>query len=158
MNLQIPNGSLRHVAWDEVGALVTIPFWRAEVSKFGSLLLGKKAACLPDLLKQLPEIGSRLPDPKGTLLTPKERTDRAVHLLGMAVSLVLLEKGWKLYSQPAVFNFRRGDESLDAFGLVNDLVARKLSTEDWVQKCSQLGIAEETLGDAKSQTIPASSA
>jgi len=158
MNQQIPKSTLRHVAWDEVGTLVTIPFWRSEVAKFGSLLLGKKAVSLPDLLKQLPQIGSRLPDPKGTLLTPKERTDRATHLLGMAVSLMLLEKGWKLYTQPAVFHFRRAEETLDAFGLVNDLVAGKLSPEDWVQKCSELGIAEDTLGDLKPQTIPVSSA
>jgi hypothetical protein len=44
---------------------------------------------------------------------------------------------------------------LNAFGLVNDLVAGKLSPEDWVQKCSQLGIAEEILGVVKEQTIPA---
>jgi len=71
---------------------------------------------------------------------------------------MLLEKGWKLYTQPAVFHFRRAEETLDAFGLVNDLVAGKLSPEDWVQKCSELGIAEDTLGDLKPQTIPVSSA
>ena len=146
MNPQIPKGSLRHVDWDDVGTLITIPFWHSEVTKFGSLLLGKKAASTPDLLKQLPEIGSRLPDPKGRLLAPRERTGRAAHLLGMAVSLILLQKGWTLHTQPAVLHFRRGGETLDAFGLVNDLVAGKLSSEDWVRKCSQLGIGEETLG------------
>lgn len=158
MNPQIANGSLRHVAWDDVGAQVTIPFWRSELAKFGSLLLGKKAISVPDLLKQLPQIGSRLPDPKGTLLTPKQRADRAAHLLGMAVSLILLEKGWKLYSQPAISELRRGGETLNAFGLVNDFLAGKIVPEDWVQKCAQLGIADDTLGAAKPQTMPASSA
>lgn len=76
----------------------------------------------------------------------QERTGRAAHLLGMAVSLILLQKGWILHTQPVVLHFRRGGETLDAFGLVNDLVAGKLSSEDWVRKCSQLGIGEETLG------------
>jgi heat shock protein HtpX len=151
MNPQIAKGSLRHVDWDDVGTLVTIPFWRSEVANFGSLLVGKKAVSTPDLLKQLPEIGSRLPDPKGRLLTPRERTGRAAHLLGMAVSLILLEKGWTLHTQPAVLDLHRDGETLDAFGLVNDLVAGRLSPEDWVRRCSQLGIAEETLGAA--QTI-----
>jgi heat shock protein HtpX len=154
MNPQIPKGSLQHVAWDDVGTLVTIPFWRSEVAKFGPLLLGKKAVSLPDLLKQLPEIGSRLPDPKGTLLTPKQRTERVAHLLGIAVSLILLEKGWKVHIQPAVLQFSRDGETLDAFGLVNHLLVGTLSPEDWVQKCLRLSIAEETLGVVKAQTIP----
>ena len=35
MNQQIPKSTLRHVAWDEMGTLVIIPFWRSEVAKFG---------------------------------------------------------------------------------------------------------------------------
>ena len=73
----------------------------------------------------------------------------------MAVSLLLLEKGWKVHKQPDVFQFRRGGETLVAFGLVKELLAGKLSPEDWVQKCFQLGIAEETLGVVQAQTIPA---
>ena len=155
MNPQIPKDSLQHVAWDDLGTLVTIPFWRSEVAKFGPLLLSRKVVSLPDLLKQLPEIGSRLPDPKGTLLTPNQRTERAAHLLGIAVSLILLERGWKVHTQPAVLQFSRDGETLDAFGLVNDLLVGTLSPEDWVQKCLHLGIAEETLAVVKAQTIPA---
>jgi hypothetical protein len=155
MNPQIPKGSLQHVAWDDVGTLVTIPFWRSEVAKFIPLLLGKKAVSLPDLLKLLPEIGSRLPDPKGTLLTPKQRTERAAHLLGITVSFILLEKRWKVHIQPAVLQFSRDGETLDAFGLVNDLLVGTLSPEDWVQKCLHLSIAEKTLAVVKAQTVPA---
>lgn len=155
MNPQIPKGSLQHVAWDDVGTLVTIPFWRSGVAKFGYLLLGKKVVSVPNLLKQLPEIGSHLPDPKGTLSTPKQRTERAAHLLGIAVSLLLLEKGWIAHIQPAVLQFSRDGETLGAFGLVNDLLVGTQSPEDWVQKCLHLGIAEETLGVVKAHTIPA---
>jgi hypothetical protein len=155
MNPQIRKGSLRHVAWDDVGTLVTIPFWRSEVAKFDPLLLSKRVVSIPDLLKQLPEIGSRMPDPKGTLLTPKQRTERASHVLGMAVSLILLEKGWEVHTQPAIFQLRRAGETLDAFGLLKDLLSEKLSPEDWVRKCCQLDIAEGTLGVVKTQTIPA---
>jgi hypothetical protein len=28
--------------WDDVGTLISVPFWRSEVAKFGPLLLGKK--------------------------------------------------------------------------------------------------------------------
>jgi hypothetical protein len=48
----------------------------------------------------------------------------------------------------------RDGETLDAFGLVNDLLVGTLSPEDWVQKCLHLGIAEETPGVVKAQTIP----
>jgi len=56
--------------------------------------------------------------------------------------------------QPAVLQFSRDGETLDAFGLVNDLLVGTLSPEDWVQKCLHLSIAEETLGVVKAQTIP----
>src|ERR1700682_4665633 len=62
--------------------------------------------------------------------------------------------GWRVHIQPAVLQFRRDGETLDAFGLVNDLLVGTLSPEDWVQKCLHLGIAEETLGVVKAQTIP----
>jgi hypothetical protein len=85
----------------------------------------------------------------------RRRFERAAHLLGITVSLIRLEKGWKVHTQPAVLQFSRDGETLDAFGLVNDLLVGTLSPEDWVQKCLHLGIAEETLGVVKAQTIPA---
>lgn len=150
---RVPTESLRHVDWDDVACLVTIPQWRSEIAKFGSLLLGKKAAFLPDLSKQVSEIGSRLPDPKGRLLTREQRTHNAARFFGIAVGLVLLEKGWQFHAQPGISEFRRGDESLDLFALVNQLVAGELSADDWVQKCSSLGIAEETLGILQTPSI-----
>jgi hypothetical protein len=88
-------------------------------------------------------------------LSPTSRTERAEHLLGIAVSLILLEKGWKVDTQPAVLQFSRDGETLDAFGLANVLLVGTLAPDDWVQKCLHLGIAEETLGVVKAQTIPA---
>ncbi|HEY6389009.1 MAG TPA: M48 family metallopeptidase [Candidatus Acidoferrum sp.] len=147
-NSHIPKGTLQHVAWDNVGIRVTIPLWRSEVTKFGGLLMGKKASALPDLLGRLPEIASSLPDPKGTLLTPEQRRRNAFQLLGMAVSLLLLEKGWELYKQPAVFHLRRNGNTLNAFEMVNDLAAGSLTPESWAKKCTELGIADEILGGA----------
>ena len=156
-NPQIPKGTLQHVAWENVGSCVTIPYWRSQVSAFGGLLMGKKAGALPDLLKVLPEIASRLPDPKGTLLTPLQRRHKACQLLGMAVSLLLLDKGWKLYTQPAVFHLRRNGDTLNAFQVVNDLEAGKLTPESWAQKCFELGIKDQTLDGTGAQPIPVSS-
>jgi heat shock protein HtpX len=150
---QVPPASFRRVDWDDVAILVTIPLWRSEITKFGSLLLGKKAASLPDLSTRLSEIGSRLPDPKGRLLTREQRTRSAAQLLGIAVGLILLEKGWKFHAQPGISDSRRGDESLDVFGLVNQLVVGELSAIDWVQKCIDLGIAEEPLGVLRAPSI-----
>jgi len=74
-----------------------------------------------------------------------------------AFSALEADGSWALVSrcfQPAVLQFSRDGETLDAFGLVNDLLIGTLSPEDWVQKCLHLGIAEETLGVVKAQTIP----
>jgi Zn-dependent protease with chaperone function len=158
MNPNIPHNSLRRAPWNDLATLVTIPYWHSEIAKFGTLLLGKKAVALPELAKQLPQIGSHMPDPKGRLLTPAQRTERAEQLLSRAVGLLLLEKGWQLKREPAVAEFRRSDETVDPFALVADVVAGKVSAEEWASKCVALGIAEETLGAVSSQPVPSATA
>jgi heat shock protein HtpX len=70
MNPDLPVGSLRHVSWDEVGPKLTIPGWRQSAAELGSTFNGVSVESIPDAIPKLPEIGSRLPDPKGMLLTP----------------------------------------------------------------------------------------
>ena len=150
-NPQLPRNSLRQVPWSDVANLVAIPHWRSEIKKFGYLLGTVSIPSIPKMLGHLSKIALQIPNPEGTLLTMKERERRAAHLLSKAVSLALLEKGWELRTQPAVCEFHRGDERLDVFALVDDLVAGKISAEEWAQKCSAFGIADEKLGMLSTQ-------
>jgi hypothetical protein len=83
------------------------------------------------------------------LLTDTREATRAVEILCF---LCDIQPG---NESIAVLQFSRDGETLDAFGLVNNLLVGTLSPEDWVQKRLHPGIAEETLGVVKAQTIPA---
>jgi heat shock protein HtpX len=77
-NPNLEKASLRRVGWDEIGPAVTIPRWKSTVAEYASLLQGITAEAVPDFIQKLPEIGSRMRDPKGTLLTHSERNAQVI--------------------------------------------------------------------------------
>jgi heat shock protein HtpX len=140
INPKLEEDSLRHVGWDVLGTMVTIPAWKSEVAGHASLLQGVTAEALPEVIPKLPEIGRKIRDPQGMLLTPQQRTQRAASLLASALALAMLEKGWQLETQPGQFYLHRGSEKINVFALMDELIAGKLSNEVWGARCFELGI------------------
>ena len=155
VNPELQKESLRRVEWDEIGPAVTIPWWKSRVAEHASLLQGVTAEAVPDFAQKLAEIGSRMPDPQGTLLTREQRTQRAGHLVASALALGMLEKDWQLETRPGEFYFHRGTEKMNIFALMEDLLAGKITREAWVAICAQAGISGNPLVLADSLT-PAS--
>ena len=75
------------------------------------------------------------------LLSPGQRTFRAGGLFAGALALAMVKSGWELEVDPGVFRMRRGDHELDPFDAVNQLMAGKLSPEEWVARCQELGLS-----------------
>jgi Zn-dependent protease with chaperone function len=142
MNPKLTKNSLRQVAWDEIGRTVTIPSWRAAVGEYAPMMEGITAGLLPEVVKRLPQMGSKIRDPQGMLLTPQQRTQRAGQLLGMALGLALLEKGWELEAQPASFFLGKGSDRINTFVLMDELIEGKTTAEGWAGMCKELGIAD----------------
>jgi len=140
VNPKLEEGSLRRVGWDVLGSMVTIPAWKSAVAGYGAFMQGVTAESLPELIPKLPDIGRQLRDPKGMLLTPEQRTQRAGKLVASALALTLLDKGWQLETQPGQFYFYRDSEKMNVFRLVDDLIAGKLSGDAWAGRCDELGI------------------
>jgi heat shock protein HtpX len=138
-------GSLTHVAWDDVANQVTIPCWQRFVNEYSEPLQGVTAGLVPDRVSKFPEIGSRIRDPKGMLLSPPQRTARAGRLFASALALAMIRSGWELRVQPAVFRMCRGDQEFNPFDAINKLMAGKLSHQDWQTRCHELGISELVL-------------
>ena len=79
-------------------------------------------------------------------LTPKQRTERAGRLLASALALTLLEKKvGQLETQPGQFYFHRGNEKINVFALMDELIAGKLSGDAWVWRCNELGIDRKSV-------------
>ena len=152
VNPNLTKESLRRVSWDEIGPAVTIPWWKSTVTEYASLLRGITAEAVPDYTQKLPEIGSGMRDPKGTLLTREQRTQRAVQLMASALALALLDKEWQLEARPGEFYFHRGTEKINIFALMDDLLAGKITKEVWAANCTVAGISGSPLVGADTPT------
>jgi hypothetical protein len=90
----------------------------------------------------LRQIGSGIRDPKGMLLDPQQRTQRAGYLFGAGLALALLDHGWTLHSGPGIFHLQRGDDQLNPFSIMEQLMASKLTPQAWIAQCNALGIGQ----------------
>jgi Zn-dependent protease with chaperone function len=142
MNPKVAKDSLRRVGWDEIGRTLTIPSWTAAVAENAKELEGATIGTIPESIPQLPQIGSRIRDPRGMLLSPQQRTERAGLLLAMAMGLALLKNGWELEAQPGSFYLHRAGQRLNVVTLIRELVSGKRTRESWARLCRELGIAE----------------
>ncbi len=138
-------GSLKLTPWEEVSHTIFVPGWRKYVEEHAELLAGVTASSLPEKVKGLAEMGSRIRDPKGRLLTREQRTRRAADLLAASLSLTLMASGWELHAQPGEFHLQRGKEQLQPFRLVRDLAANKISGDAWLDRIRALDIENLSL-------------
>lgn len=148
---EVARGTLQHVGWDDVALQVVIPAWRKYVSEYAQPLNGVTVESVPDQLPKLREIGSRIRDPKGMLLSPEQRTSRAGLLFAAAIALRMIQTGWDLQVQPGIFHIRRGDREFNPFDAINQLMTKKLSSDAWIARCRELGISQLVLLPAEGQ-------
>jgi heat shock protein HtpX len=142
MNPELAKSPLRKVGWDEIGKTVTIPHWKESVGAYPAMINGVTARSLPDMVKNLPKLGSQIRDPRGILLAPQQRMERAGQLLAMALGLAMLEQGWELETQPGSLYLKKGEKQINTFWLMDELIAGNLASDGWVKRCDELGIAE----------------
>jgi hypothetical protein len=76
------------------------------------------------------------------LLSPPQRTARAGRLFAAALALALIRSGWELQRQPAVFHLRRGDQELNPFEVIDELMTGKLSREAGSVRCREFELSQ----------------
>ena len=145
---------LKTVSWENIGTDVWVPLWRRFAEGEAALLKGLTVSALPEAVKNLREMGSHIRDPKGILLTPEQRAQRAGALLGMAFGLALIEAGWQLYAQPGESYFQHGADKIDPFETVQRLAAGTLTGSDWLERSKALGIDSLLLDRVKLPAAP----
>ena len=136
----LANAALKPMEWETAGAEVYLPSWQKHVTEFLRLLSGITVASLPQILRDPRDIAARIPDPPGMLLTREQRSERAATLLRCALTLALLDHGWKLQIQPGHFSVQRGDLSLEPPVLIPKLQSGELSAQGWSIYCADAGI------------------
>lgn len=131
--------ALKVVAWEELSSALP-QIWREFVKRNAQLLGDVTADSLPDVVSRLPEIGARMPDPKGMLLTREQRTMRAAEMFGIALALAIVDAGWPLHMQPGEHYVKAGDEKVSAQELMQRLLAKEIMREEWIERCRTLKI------------------
>jgi heat shock protein HtpX len=138
---QLKNAALKPMPWDRVGVEVYIPGWRRYVAEYTPLLTGLTAESLPEAVKNLSQMGSRMRDPKGMLLTRDQRAGRAAGLLWISLAVALIDRGWALHAQPGEsFLEHPGLPPLKPVEIVAQLKAGKLTAGDWLAQCQAAAI------------------
>lgn len=138
-------GSLHYVPWNEVALRVTIPSWQRFVDEYSDAVKNVTAESIPDHVTALREIGSRIRDPKGMLLSPEQRTGRAAGLFAAALSLSMIRNGWQLNVQPGVFKLTKAGRELNPFQAIEQMRTNKLSREAWIAQCQEFGVSKFAL-------------
>ena len=157
-NPNLPRNSLKRISWEEAGAKVLLASWVSWVSNYSSLLGEITAGNLFEALGRVPQIAPKIRDPKGMLLRPDQRIERARSLLATALGLTLVNNGWTLHSRPGEFYLSRGDEQVDPHDLVRQLSNGAISREAWAAKCTDMGIADISFASATMNDVKSSSA
>ena len=119
-----------------------IPSWTNTVAEYASLLQGITAGNLPETVAKIPELATRVRDPKGMLLTPEQRIQRTRSLLVTALGLALVNRGWTIHCSPGQFHLGHGEEQLNPRTLVLQISDGTISKEAWAAKCKALGIGD----------------
>jgi hypothetical protein len=137
--------AMKTVGWDTVGSEVYVPLWRKQTELFRQLLGPCSLKALPEKLRDLPQIVSRIPDPPGTLPTREQRLARATESLGLVLTLALVDHEWRLHFQPGQFYLERDAERLEPVRVMAKLTSGKMTAEEWEEYCAKSGMGDWAL-------------
>jgi len=141
--------ALKPVEWSELPAILP-RLWSETVTRNARLLGDLTPEGIPDVISKLPEIGLQIPDPKGMLLTPQQRTARAAELIGTALALAVVNAGWELHISPGERYYQLGTERFSVRDFLGKLLSQRISREEWAEKCRTLKIEGMKLASPES--------
>jgi heat shock protein HtpX len=138
-------GGLPSVTWDEAAARVWIGIWEAGCREHGSALAEITVGRLPEVAADVASFFGRIQKTKAG----QKRIDVFEGVIGAALTVMLARTGWSIHANPGDFiTATRGDASIQTFGVLPDLMQRKMSPEEWQRTCAENGIAELDLSEA----------
>ena len=134
---------LKPMQWDNAGAEVYVPLWRSEVAKLAPALSSATVLGLPGVVAKLTEVAARIPDPAGVLLTREQRAGRAADVIGQALTLALVDHGWKIHLQPGVFYLEsENGAKMNARAIIEEMRSGTRTAESWLEYCGTHGIGD----------------
>jgi len=141
---------LKPMHWDTAGLEVYVPLWRTEVAKFAPALIAFTIYTVPDAIASLPQSAGRSLDPPGTLLSREQRVARAAEVIAQAVTLALIDHGWKLHLQPGQF-YLESENGTRMNPRTEVLRKDRQKTDTWPQYCQTNSLGDWPLASLATQ-------
>jgi heat shock protein HtpX len=131
---------LKTAGWDEIAALVYIPSWERALRQRENLLKGLTPEELAEAAGKSDLLLNRLAGAEN--LNEQDRLGLLNRTIGAALTLALLQRGWKVKTAPGdpVYVYR-GKQKFEPFEIYQRLQSAALPPEVWQQTCRSLGIA-----------------
>lgn len=137
---------LKPIRWEDVGTQVYAPMWTKAVDEGRAAIRGLTPAQLPGRSSDLERLGRELLGKKGDR---DELRGHAGFVLGAALAVALLRRGWTLRAEPGdPVTLEQGGVVLSPFSLFGDLEEQRMTAEQWVALCARAGISDLDLGAA----------
>ncbi len=135
------------MSWEQVGEVVILPAWHAQVSEHSVLLAGATLGNLPEWAAAAAGLGARLPRPASKVAVRDDQLVVAgVRLLAMAAGVALAAQGWEVESLPGEpVTFRRGEQALVPFQIVSRLATGRMEAAAWYGQMHELGLVNAWL-------------
>jgi hypothetical protein len=137
---QVNMAAMKPVGWDAVGSEVYMPLWRKQTELLQQLLGPCAVVALPQKLRALPEIATRIPNVPGNLPTREQKLAQVTESLGLVLTLALVDQGWRLHFQPGQLYLERGSEKLEPGQVIVELSLGKMTAESWEEYCRKRGM------------------
>jgi Zn-dependent protease with chaperone function len=133
-------GPLQAVSWDRIAEDALLPAWRAAARNHRELLAPYTVDRLPEAIAAAAEIGDRIPDAAGRLLTRAQRHHRGLEFVWHALAVVLVLEGWEIRAELSKVHLRKGDNQIDPSAIARRLQFGDLTPSAWRDRCVAAGL------------------
>jgi heat shock protein HtpX len=148
---------LAAIAWSDAGPQVWAAIWRDRMSSVGGRLSGITPARIPAIVADLPGAAVGLGfAPHRQAAEQGEGTGNVMQLLGTALAVALLDRGWAVRALPGEsVVFSRGSESAEPLADLGRLARGQLPPTAWEASWRGLGLLDLDLGASRERGGPA---
>jgi hypothetical protein len=151
--------SVTRIRWEDVGAKVHVPEWRAAAAQIAPQLQDVQFGGLIKTVLDAEGLAERFVEATASQLTEEQGMQISGPAIGFATAVALLDRGGVLrseFGEPEVITIE-GFE-IRPFLLAQELASGEIKPERWALICDRLGILNVSLGDIQPEpTVEAGS-
>ena len=147
---------LTTIGWKDAGTQVWAGIWRDALKEAGNRLDGITPAHVAAL--DIPAAAVRLGYAPNRELADANAGGMAMHILGCALSVALIDQGWTVSALPGeVVVLSKGEASMTPSADLARLTRKELTSDDWKKMWEGVGLLELNLGTLRAKISSAAS-